>query len=173
MFCGCQPAIAAYGASWPEETGREITLPENFARMDRLVFAAFCFCAKKAAGKFAARHEKCLGAEIFLRLLFAVPLKRDNVESGWRSRACSLTFCRGKGGRETKAEGQAVTMQWNLDAKTQKRRGAGSGGEVGLLIRASPFGEPEWHGQDSLCVLAVLFPRIAHFWQNFPKRLAE
>jgi hypothetical protein len=22
-------------------------------------------------------------------------------------------------------------------------------------------------------VFAVLFPRIAHFWQNFPKRLAE
>jgi hypothetical protein len=33
---------------------------------------------------------------------------------------------------------------------------AGSGGEIESLIRASPFSEPNWHGQNPLGVLAPL-----------------
>jgi hypothetical protein len=47
-------------------------------------------------------------------------------------------------GRETKAEGQAVTMQWNLNAKTQRFKGARSGGGIDWLIRASLFRAPKW-----------------------------
>jgi hypothetical protein len=45
----------------------------------------------------------------------------------------------------------AVTMQNGVNAKTRRRNGTGSGGEIDSLIRASPFGEPDWHGQNPLC----------------------
>jgi hypothetical protein len=57
--------------------------------------------------------KTALARENILRLLFAVPLKRGNMESVERSRACSLTFCSGKGpgsgkGRRMKDEGRRL-----------------------------------------------------------------
>jgi hypothetical protein len=42
------------------------------------------------------------GGKIFCTFYFEFPQKHDIIQFVWRSRACSLTFCNGKGAGERK-----------------------------------------------------------------------